>query len=374
MKNQKDITYANVGGVDGELRKKSKRALSLLKSTYNLSRRGNVVMLPYGKALTIGAGQVMILEIEGVGTKVLFSQLAAKMPLAALVGDCTTIGIDGAAMVVNDYLRAAGVGPDAIADNVHAMQSDPIFVEQIMEGIVAGAFKSQCPVIGGEIGDVADIIKGIGVGMPFDLVCAASGVVHEEMLIHGDSIQPGDVVVGLRSSGLHSNGYSLVRKIVFKQWGGKYEPYDIPEGFDREIIYEALTPTEIYVEAVERIADGCCIKGLNHITGSGYLKFGNLMQTSPGIGFDFGNFSPQPIFEFVRKTARETRGNITDEEMFRTFNMGRGMGVVIDRRDSDTAIDMAEKTGMEAEVIGNVTDTGKIFITYQGRKFELKEE
>lgn len=370
---KKTITYADFG-VDGNLRKKSKKALELLKSTYALSRKGRVIMLPYGKALQIGGGQVLILEIEGVGTKVLFSQLAAKLPLAELIGDYRTIGIDGAAMVVNDYLRAAAIGPDAIADNVHAVKSDPLFVEQVIQGIAAGAEKSKCPVIGGEIGDVPDIVKGIDVGLAFDLVVAASGVVHDEFLIYGDDIHPGDIVVGLKSSGAHSNGYSLLRRIVFKQWGGKYEPYDIPDGFNKEIIYEALTPTEIYVKSVEHISRKCCIRGINHITGSGYLKFGNLMQTSPNIGFEFDNFSPQPIFEFIRKTARETQGDISDEEMFKTFNMGWGMGIVVDKRDADTAIDQAEKTGMEAQVIGKVTDTGKIYITYQDRRFELKEE
>lgn len=371
---KKEITYADFG-VDGNLRKKSKRALEMLKGTYNLSKKGRVIMLPYGKALQIGAGQVLVLEIEGVGTKVLFSQLAAKLPLAELVGDCRTIGIDGAAMVVNDYLRACGIGPDAIADNVHAIKSDPLFVEQIIEGIAAGAKKSQCPVIGGEIGDVPDIIKGIDAGLAFDLVVAASGVVQEKLLIHGDDIRQGDVVIGLRSSGAHSNGYSLLRKIVFKQWGGKYESFDIPDGFDQEIIYEALTPTEIYVKSVENIIDGCCIKGLTHITGSGYLKFCNLMLTSPGIGFEFNNFSPQPIFEFIRRTARETKGNITDNEMFKTFNMGWGMAAVVDKQNADTAIDKAEKSGIKAQIIGKVTtDTSKIFITYHGKRFELKEE
>lgn len=370
---KKNVTYADFG-VDGNLRKKSKKALEMLRNTYNLSKKGRVIMLPYGKALQIGGGQVLVLEIEGVGTKVLFPQLAAKLPLAEIVGDCRTIGIDGIAMVVNDYLRAAGQGPDGIGDNVHAIRSEPLFVEQIMEGIVIGAKKSQCPVIAGEIGDVADIIKGIDVGLGFDLVVAASGVTQEEFLIHGDDIKPGDVIVGLKSSGAHSNGYSLLRRIVFKQWGGKYEPFDIPDGFNREIIYEALTPTEIYVKSVEHISRKCCIRGINHITGSGYLKFGNLMQTSPNIGFEFDNFSPQPIFEFIRKTARETQGDISDEEMFKTFNMGWGMGIVVDKRDADTAIDQAEKTGMEAQVIGKVTNTGKIYITYQNRRFELKEE
>lgn len=321
-----------------------------------------------------GYKKLKVEVIKLIWYKVLFSQLAAKLPLAELVGDCRTIGIDGAAMVVNDYLRAGGQGPDAIADNVHAIQSDPIFVEQIIGGIAAGAKKSKCPVIGGEIGDVPDIIKGINVGLAFDLVVAASGVVHEASLIYGNTIKPGDVAIGLRSNGPHSNGYSMIRKIVFKEWGGKYEPYDIPEGFDREIIYEVLAPTEIYVDSVESINKACHIKGLVHVTGSGYLKISNLMRTSPGIGFEFNNFSPQLIFEFIRRTARETKGNITDEEMFKTFNMGWGMIVVVDKRDTNAAIDAAEKSGMEAQVIGNATNTGKIFVTYQGKTFELKEE
>jgi phosphoribosylformylglycinamidine cyclo-ligase len=105
-------------------------------------------------------------------------------------------------------------------------------------------------VSSGEIGDVAELIRGLGQGKGFDMIVAAIGEVAKEKIVSGRGIRPGEPIIGLQSSGLHSNGISLARKILFKQWGGKYEPYDIPEGLDREIIQEVLEPTKIYVKSI----------------------------------------------------------------------------------------------------------------------------
>ncbi len=355
----KKLTYSEAG-VDRETRAKSKQALSMLKQTYTLGRYGKVVQLPYGNIFFAG-DCYLDLVIEGVGTKVLLAQLANKYD---------TIGVDGVAMAVNDVIRS-GATPLALVDNFHAHVSDPDLVREWLKGIVKGATESDCPVPGGEIGDVAAIIKGLTEGKGFDLIVASVGDVLEENIISGTTIKAGDAVVGLRSSGVHSNGISLVRKVLFKEWGGKYEPYEVPDGFERELVYEALEPTKIYVKPFLNTTKAVDVKGVVHVTGDAYIKFDRFMKYSKGIGFEFTNFKPQPIFELIQKTAPAVGGEITDEEMLKTFNMGWGFAVVVDKNDADEAISVIEKSGVEAEQIGNVTDSGKIVAHYKNKKLQL---
>jgi len=356
----KKFTYTEAG-VDRETRAKSKEALSILKQTYKLGKYGNVVQLPYGNIFSVG-DRYLDLVIEGVGTKVLLAQLADKYD---------TIGIDGVAMAVNDVIRS-GATPLALVDNIHAQISDPELVREWMKGIVKGSTEAACPVPGGEIGDVADVIKGIATGKGFDMIIASVGEVLEKDIIFGKTIKPGDTVVGLRSSGVHSNGISLARKVLFKEWGGKYEPFDVPDGFNKEIIYEVLEPTRIYVKPFLNAAKEVEIKGAVHVTGDAYLKFNRLMKFSKGIGFEFTNFKPQLVFGLIQKTAPEVKGIITDEEMLKTFNMGWGFAVVVDKNDEDDVISIFEKCGVEVERIGNVTASGKIAALYKGKKLELR--
>ena len=356
----KEFTYAEAG-VDRELRAKSKEALKLLKETYRFCRYGKVIDLPYGKIFPFATGYLDF-AIEGVGTKVLVAQLANKYD---------TIGIDAVALAVNDVIRS-GARPLAIVDNIHAQVSDPQLVEGWMKGIVKGAAEAECVVPGGEIGDVAEVVKGVAEGKGFDMVIACIGELSREEIIFGNSIEPGDVVIGLPSSGVHSNGVSLARKVLFKRWGGMYEPYDIPEGLDREVVYEVLEPMRIYVKPVMDVSREHQIKGLVHITGDAYLKFDRLMMFSRGIGFEFNNFKPQPIFRLIQETASEVRGALTDEEMLKTFNMGWGFAVVADKGDADSVIASLEKGKIEAEKIGTATDTGKIVASYKGERIELR--
>jgi phosphoribosylformylglycinamidine cyclo-ligase len=356
----KKLTYSKVG-VDRKTRAKSKEALSMLKQTYTLGRNGKVVQLPYGNIFLVG-NRYLDLVIEGVGTKVLLAQLADKYD---------TIGVDGVAMAVNDVIRS-GATPLALVDNFHAHVSDPSLVREWLKGIVKGAEQSDCPVPGGEIGDVAAIIKGLTKGKGFDLIVSTVGELQEKDVISGRTIKPGDVVVGLRSSGVHSNGISLVRKVIFKEWGGKYEPFDVPDGFDREIVYEALEPTRIYVKPFLKVAKEVKIKAAVHVTGDAYVKFNRLMKYSRGIGFEFTNYKPQPIFGLIQQTAPEVGGVITDEEMLKTFNMGWGFTVVVDKNDEDEVVTIFEKGGVEAERIGKITSSGKIVAKYKDKKMELK--
>ncbi|MEM2103593.1 MAG: phosphoribosylformylglycinamidine cyclo-ligase [Candidatus Bathyarchaeia archaeon] len=355
-----EITYA-LAGVDRKLRAEAKKALRLLQRTYSFSQYGGIVRLPYGRVFPFQCDCYLDLVIEGIGTKVLVAQLADKYD---------TIGIDGIAMAVNDVIRS-GARPLAVADNIHAQVSDPALVNEWIKGIANGAAEAECPVISGEIGDVAELIRGLRDGKGFDMVFAAVGQVSKDKLITGRSIQPGDIIIGLRSSGIHSNGITLARKVLFKLWGGKYEPYDVPELIERELVYEVLEPTKIYVRPFLRLADAVKVKAAVHVTGDAYLKFNRLTLFSRQIGFRFYNFKPNPIFSLIQKTAAELGGGVPDEEMFKTFNMGWGFAVIVDKTERDRAVDVLEKAGVPAEEIGCVTKTSGIEILYNGRKIVL---
>ncbi|MEM3623570.1 MAG: AIR synthase related protein, partial [Candidatus Bathyarchaeia archaeon] len=268
----KKITYSQAG-VNRRLRSQSKRALRILRETFGFSFYGKVIELPFGNIFPIEDNCFLDLVIEGVGTKVLVAQLAGKYD---------TIGVDGVAMAVNDVIRS-GAKPLAVADNIHLQISDPKLVRDLLKGIAKGAVEAGCIVPGGEIGDVAEVVKGLVEGKGFDLVVAAIGVVSGEKIIYGKDVKAGDVVVGLRSSGIHSNGVSLARKVLFKRWGGKYETYDVPEGLDREIVYEVLEPTRIYVKPLLGATEEVKVKAAVHITGDAYLKFDRLTRFSKGV-------------------------------------------------------------------------------------------
>lgn len=356
----RNFTYADAG-VNRKQRAESKKALKKLHETYKYSAYGSVMRLPYGNIFPISKNIYLDLVIEGVGTKVLLAQLAEKYD---------TIGVDAVAMAVNDVIRS-GAKPLAIADNIHTQASEPQLVKAWLEGVAKGAAEAECPVTGGEIGDVAEIIKGIAEDAGFDMIVATIGQVAKPKIITGKGIMPDDSIIGLRSSGLHSNGITLARKILLKQWGGKYEPHDTPDALGKGLVSEMLEPTRIYVKPVLKAAETARIKAAVHITGDAYLKFNNLTRFSPGIGFEFNNFKPQPIFSLIQNTALELGYTITDEEMFRTFNMGWSFAVIVDKTDKENVISALEKSGAQPELIGKVTAKQKIEIRYKGKKMML---
>ncbi len=356
----KNFTYTDAG-VNRAQRVESKKALKNLQETYKHSRFGNVMRLPYGNIFPVGENTFLDLVIEGVGTKVLLAQLAGKYD---------TIGVDAVAMAVNDVIRS-GARPLAIADNIHAQASEPFLVNEWLKGIIQGAAEAECPVTGGETGDVAEIIKGLVDNAGFDMVVASVGTVERQEIITGENIKPEDPIIGLASSGLHSNGLTMVRKILFKQWGGKYEPNDVPEGLDREVVLETLVPTKIYVKPLLKVASKVKVKAAVHITGDGYMKFTNLANYSPGIGFEFTNFKPQPIFGLIQRTASELGYRVSDEEMFKTFNMGWGFGIIVDKSEVDKAMSMLEQDGGKPELIGKVTGRHTVEVTYKNKRLVL---
>jgi len=200
---------------------------------------------------------------------------------------------------------------------------------------------------------------------------AAVGQVAKKDIITGEKIKPEDPIIGLRSSGLHSNGITIARKILFSQWGGKYKPDAVPDGFGRDIASEVLEPTEIYVKPFLKTAQTVKVKAAVHVTGDAYLKFNNLTRFSPGIGFEFNNFKPQSIFKLIQNTALELGYTITDEEMFRTFNMGWGFAIIVDKTDREKAVSALEKAGAQPEQIGKVTAKQKIVIHHENKELVL---
>lgn len=356
----KNYTYTDAGVNRGK-RVESKKELKRLAETYKHNIFGGVMHLPYGNIFPIGADTYLDLVIEGVGTKVLIAQLAEKYD---------TIGVDAVAMAVNDVIRS-GAKPLAIADNIHAQVSDPALVKAWLEGIVKGAEESECPVTGGEIGDVAEIISGLHENVGFDMVVSSVGLVNKKDIITGEDIKADDPIIGLASSGVHSNGITLVRKILFKKWGGKYQPTDIPDGLGRQVALEVLEPTRIYVKELLALAKEVKIKGAVHITGDAFNKFLNLANYSLGIGFEFDNFKPQPIFGLIQKTAAELGFSISDGEMFKTFNMGWGFGFIVDKKDCQKALKVLEDIHAKPEIIGKVTNTGRVKVMHDNKSIIL---
>ncbi len=356
----KNYTYTDAG-VNRKQRVESKKALKNLQATYKYSRFDGVMHLPYGNIFPISENSYLDLVIEGVGTKVLLAELAQKYD---------TIGIDAVAMAVNDVIRS-GAKPLSIADNIHAQESNPTLVKEWLKGIMQGATESECPITGGETGDVAEIIKGLTENVGFDMVVASVGQVERSEIITGENIKPGDPIIGLASSGLHSNGITMARKILFKQWGGKFLPNDKPGGINRELVLEALEPTKIYVKPLLNLASEVKIKAAVHITGDAYMKFNNLTSVSPGIGFEFNNFKPLPIFGLIQKTASELGFKITDEEMFKTFNMGWGFGLIVDKTEIDKAMNTLEQERIKPAIIGKVTNKQAVEIKTLNKKLVL---
>ena len=339
------LSYAD-SGVDRKARWKAKRELESLKATHVLSKYGGVIETPFNVLYPVGGNKYHVKTSDGVGTKVLVAQLAEKHD---------TIGIDAIAMVVNDCIRC-GATPLAITDMLDVKKSDSTLLYEIQKGLNHGALEAGCPLIGGETADVPELLSAT-----YHINCDCVGEVEKEKIITGKEIRIGDVVVGLRSSGIHSNGISLARRALFKEWGGKYDAHEKPGELKRELVLEVLEPTRIYVKPVLEVMEEINVLGAVHITGDAYLKFLKL-----GVGFEFDNFHPQPIFELIQEA-----GEVSDEEMFKTFNMGWGFALIVRKGDEYATMSILGKKGVESEVIGKVIKEKKIVIKYKTKEMVL---
>lgn len=340
-------TYAKAG-VNRKIREKTKKSLKGFESTFRFSKYGKIIKTPFNNLYPIGKDIFQVKTCDGVGTKVL---------LAELINKHDTIGIDAVAMVVNDCIRC-GARPIAITDMIDIKKSEPKLLKEIQKGLIKGAKEADCSLIGGEIADVPELLNAV-----YHINCDCVGEVRGKNIITGKEINPGDVVIGFRSSGIHSNGLTLARKILFKKWGGKFEAFYKPKGLNKPLILECLESTKIYVKPFLKIAKKFEILGAIHITGDAYLKFKKLMRN---FGFKFFNFKPQPIFDLIQEV-----GEISGREMASVFNLGWGFAIIVKKEDVNKILDLLEKLKIEADIIGKVIEEKKIIINYQNKKIIL---
>ena len=288
---------------------------------------------------------VLVSGTDGVGT---------KLKIAFAMDKHDTIGIDAVAMCVNDVL-AQGAEPLFFLDYVALGHNIPAKVEAIVAGVAEGCRQAGCALIGGETAEM----PGMYEDGEYDIAGFTTGVVEKSKLIDGTKVKVGDVLVGIASSGVHSNGFSLVRKIVSDAGLSLQERR--PE-LDGKVLGEVLlTPTNIYVKEVLEVIRHCDVHGVAHITGGGFDEnIPRILRPGQGIEVQEGTWEILPVFK-----ALEKWGGIPHREMFNIFNMGIGMVLALDAAEADAAIAILSKAGRKASVIGKVTGTEGVNIILQ---------
>ncbi|MBR1869496.1 MAG: phosphoribosylformylglycinamidine cyclo-ligase, partial [Bacteroidales bacterium] len=255
-----------------------------------------------------------------------------------------TIGIDAVAMCVNDVL-AQGAEPLIFLDYVAIGHNIPEKVEQIVAGVAEGCRQAGCALVGGETAEM----PGMYSDGEYDIAGYTTGVVEKSRLIDGSKVSVGDVLVGIASTGVHSNGFSLVRKIVADA-GLKYTD-EIPEFGGRRLGDVLLTPTRIYVRQVLDVIRHCDVHGVAHITGGGFDEnIPRILRPGQGIEVEEGSWEILPVFRMLEKW-----GGIPHREMFNIFNMGIGMVLAMSPSEAGKAIDILASYGEKASVIGKVS-------------------
>jgi phosphoribosylformylglycinamidine cyclo-ligase len=301
-----------------------------------------VVPLPghYASVLKIAPGLGLAIATDGVGSKLL---------VAEQTGRISTVGIDCVAMNVND-LVCVGAEPIAMVDYIAVEQSDPERLGQIAAGIAEGARQANIEVPGGEVAVLPELIKGHPSPNGFDLCGAAVGTVALDQIITGGDITPGDVLVGVPSSGLHSNGYTLARRAILEQ--GQLGLDDTPDELGGETVADALLePTVIYVRGALALieSDEVDVHGLAHITGGGVA---NLLRLGTGVGYAIDEPLPVPgIFPLVQRL-----GEVSEREMWEVFNMGCGFIAMVPEAHAAKAVEILGAHHPGTAVIGRVTD------------------
>lgn len=280
---------------------------------------------------------VLLSGTDGCGTKV---------KLAMIMDKHDTIGIDAVAMCVND-IACAGGEPLFFLDYIACGKNYPEKIASIVKGVAEGCLQSEAALIGGETAEH----PGLMPEDEYDLAGFAVGVCDKKDMITGEDLKAGDVLIGMASTGVHSNGFSLVRK-VFEMTKESLDTYYDDLG---TTLGEALlAPTRIYVKALKSVKNaGVKVKACSHITGGGFYE--NIPRSLPsGLSVKIARSDVQvlPIFDVIAKT-----GNIPERDMFNTFNMGVGMTVVVDKADADKAIEAIKAAGEEAYVLGELVDS-----------------
>jgi len=351
-------SYAKVG-IDPKKIKASHSAIAkVIQSTYKL-RRGKFgdVLVGFGhyaSLVDIGGGKALALHSDGCGTKVLVAQLMNRF---------NTIGIDCVAMCVNDII-CIGAEPTTLIDYLALERPDETMVHEIMKGLAEAAEKTRISIIGGETAIMPDVIKGAVPGRGFDLSAFCLGLIKKSHLIMGNKLKPGDSIIGVESSGLHSNGFSLARKVLLEE--AKYNLRKKPPDLQRSLGEELLEPTRIYLETVRSAIKNAEVHAIAHITGGAFSKL-RRFEPYANVGFRLANMPrPQPIFQLIQKMGR-----INDEEMYRTFNMGIGLCIVTPKSDVEQLISACQTSGFRAYDIGKVTKELGVRLEVGGRTITL---
>jgi phosphoribosylformylglycinamidine cyclo-ligase len=288
---------------------------------------------------------VLVSGTDGVGT---------KLKIAFAMDKHDTIGIDAVAMCVNDII-VQGAEPLFFLDYLACDKVVPEKIEAIIKGIADGCAQSGCSLIGGETAEM----PGMYAQGEYDIAGFTVGIVDKKKIIDGTTIRPGDVVLGLASSGVHSNGFSLVRRLLLEEKG--YTLQGHVEELGDKLGNVLLEPTKLYVKPILAMLEDVAIKGMAHITGGGFIE--NIPRVLPdGVNVDiqYGSWPILPIFSLMQR-----EGGITNNDMFRTFNMGIGMVIIVNADDADKAVAAAEAQGEKVYRLGVVTE-GERVVTFQG--------
>lgn len=282
---------------------------------------------------------VLVSGTDGVGTKLVIAQTLDKHD---------TIGQDVVAMCVNDCL-AQGAEPLFFLDYVAVGKNRPAQIEQIVKGVADGCILAGCALIGGETAEM----PGMYAEDEYDIAGFSVGVVEKSKLIDGSKVEVGDTIVGIASSGVHSNGFSLVRRIITESM----DSYDTP--FEGSTVGETLlTPTKIYIKPVLEVIKNVDVHAICHITGGGFDEnIPRVVHDDQGILINEGTWPILPIFKYLEKT-----GNIPHREMFNVFNMGIGMMIIVKPSDADKVISILEAKGEKAYKIGEITNQKGVVI------------
>jgi phosphoribosylformylglycinamidine cyclo-ligase len=274
----------------------------------------------FANVVDLGRGQGLAISTDGVGTKILVAQLVDRYD---------TVGIDCVAMNVNDVL-CVGAEPLSLVDYLAVEDPQPRLLEEIGKGLYEGARRANVTIVGGELAQVPAMLRGERAGFGFDLTATCVGLVPLDRIVHGGALEPGDVLLGLPSSGIHSNGLTLAREVLLGPGGYAVESH-MPE-LGRTLGEELLEPTAIYVrEVLEVQRAGIEVRAMAHITGDGLL---NLARVRAPLGYLLDNLpEPPPIFQLIRRL-----GDLADDEMYRVFNMGIGFCLAVPPQQAEAAL------------------------------------
>ena len=298
-----------------------------------------------------GFGGLFELDLTGISKPVLVSGtdgVGTKLKIAFLMDKHDTVGIDCVAMCVNDII-CCGAKPLFFLDYIACGKNYPEKIAQIVKGVAEGCEQSSAALIGGETAEM----PGFYPIDEYDLAGYCTGVVDKARIIDNKTMTPGDVIIALPSSGVHSNGFSLVRKVFDVENRNLTFPVDELSG--KSIGETLLTPTKIYVKPVLALLEKIKIKGISHITGGGFYE--NIPRSIPdslGAKIDRSTVKVLPIFDLIAKA-----GDICERDMFNTFNMGVGMSIVVSKDDADEALSILRASGEDPYIIGEIVSSAE---------------